>query len=130
MTFVAIVSGLVLVILGALALLFSGWASAGAFLPIFIGVLWVALGFVGERREERDVDRRRFALYGATAVALVGFFLTFSSLQAFLGVLGGDSAEYLFSTIAQAVTALACLTFILLELRTFVGELEEKAHSH
>ncbi|MDZ7703404.1 MAG: hypothetical protein U5L04_02845 [Trueperaceae bacterium] len=131
MTFAAITGGLVLIIFGALALLLSGWASSGAFLPIIVGALWTVLGLVGEQREERDIERQRLAIYGATLVALVGFFLTFGGLQAFLGWLGGTSVEYPLSIVAQALTSLACLVFVLLELRTFVSEkIQERERAH
>lgn len=106
MTSLSLYTGITLVAIGVIAYIATGAAHATALLPVVPGVLIGGAGLLAERNEAW----RRHLMHGATAVALLTA----------LGTLRGFALLPSVAGIAQVATALVCLAYVVMGVRSFV----------
>jgi hypothetical protein len=93
-------------------------ASVTALIPAFIGVLLVLLGAVSNFKE----NLRKHLMHAAIVVALLGFIATAGRLISRLGELTMSPA-----VLSQAATAVLCLVFVILAIRSFAAARRDRA---
>lgn len=120
----AIVCGLILVVLGLGGF---GYAAANlpagepvskvmtALIPAVLGVILAVLGFVAKAKE----NLRKHVMHAAVLVGLLGFLATVSSALK-LGSLIAGTAERPLAIVSQFVTAVVCLAFVILCVKSFI----------
>lgn len=113
MTAVTRMVGVVLVVIGLGAWLAAGGpgTSLTALLPAVLGVLVVVLGLLAGRDE-----LHRHAIHAALVVALLGFLGTVPRIAPL--VTGDDTGVAQWASLA---TALACLVYVALGVRSFIA---------
>lgn len=92
-------------------------ASVTALIPAFIGVLLVLLGAISNAKE----SLRKHLMHAAILVALVGFIATAGRLISRLSDLTMSPA-----VLSQAATAVLCLVFVILAIRSFAAARRER----
>lgn len=111
----SIVSGFLLVLIGAVGYLYgisSGHASITALIPAFFGAVLFLLGIIARSRE----SLRKHLMHAAVIVALIGFILTAGRLISKAGELTMSAAVF-----SQLAMALVCLVFVVLAVRSFIN---------
>jgi fluoride ion exporter CrcB/FEX len=115
----AIASGVFLILIGivgyAYGLMKDGNASLTALFPALFGLLLIIFGFLAKSKE----NLRKHLMHGAVLVGLLGFFGTVSSVVRLPALFAG-TAERPAAVIAQFATALVCLVFVILCVKSFV----------
>jgi hypothetical protein len=99
--------GVLLILLGVGGYFGSGRVSKTALIPAFFGVPILALGLVALSAERHD-----YALYGAIALAALGFLGSGRGLPALVRLLSGKGARRPAATIAQSIMATLCFAFV------------------
>ena len=89
----------------------TGHASFTALIPAIFGIVLVLLGMISRSRE----DLRKHLMHAAVLIALIGFILTAGRLVMNLGGLTLSAA-----VLSQLSTALVCLAFVILSVRSFI----------
>ena len=110
----AILCGVILIVIGLVGYLYGvsiGAGSPTALIPSAIGVILAILGLVAQRNE----GLRKHLMHGALVVAFLGLAATAGRLIS-KGSVGTTAADL--STLA---TALICLLFIVLGVRSFMS---------
>ncbi len=115
---ISIIFGALLILLGI-----SGYAyvmstpnpSMTALIPAIFGVVLVLLGVIARAKE----NLRKHLMHAALVVALLGFLGTISSFMKIASVFAG-TAERPVAVIAQFATAIICLVFIILGIKSFI----------
>jgi hypothetical protein len=100
--------GAILVVLGAVAYVATGFASVTALLPSLLGLVLGALGIVAARLEEGQ-----HAIHAALVVALLGLL---GSLQPLGGLADADPAA-----ITSLVTVLVLAVYLAAAIRSFMS---------
>jgi hypothetical protein len=99
--------GVLLIVLGLGGYFGSGRVSKTALIPAFFGLPILALGLAALRD-----DWSRYALYAATALALLGFLGAGRGLPGLWKLLTGGEVKRPPAVIAQSVMAVLCLLFV------------------
>lgn len=100
--------GALLVVIGVVAYVATGFASPTALLPAVPGVVIAVLGIVATR-----IEAGQHAIHAALVVALLA---ALASLPRIGGVADGDGAA-----ITSLVTVLVCAAYVALGVRSFVA---------
>ena len=109
----AIGCGVLLILIGLAGYVYgmmNDKASVTALIPAFIGIVLALLGVISGLKE----NLRKHLMHGAVVVALLGFIATAGRLGSRIGELTLSAA-----VISQALTALVCLLFMILAIRSF-----------
>ena len=120
----AIICGVLLILLG-----FGGFGYAvstlpagepvtkvlTALIPAVLGLILAGLGFLAKSKE----NLRKHVMHAAVLVGLIGFVATVSSVFK-LSALFAGTAERPLAVFAQFVTALICLVFVALCVKSFI----------
>lgn len=101
--------GILLVLLGAVAYVGTGFASITALIPAFFGIGVVALGWVG-----RATGRRRIAVYGYGLLALLGIAGSTRGLTDAWTFVTGGSVDSPVAALSQAVMVVLCFALLFL----------------
>ena len=113
----AIALGVLLILIGAAGYIYSmmnGNASVTALIPAFLGIVLAGLGFAAQAKE----NLRKHLMHAAVVVALLGLLGTMSSFLKIPALIGG-TVERPAAVIAQFVTAVICLIFVILAVKSF-----------
>ena len=92
-------------------------ASITALIPAFIGVVMVLLGVLAGMKE----NLRKHLMHAAIVVALLGFIATAGRLVSKMSEISASPA-----VLSQASTAIVCLAFIILAIRSFAAARRER----
>ncbi len=92
-------------------------ASVTALIPAFIGVVIGLLGGLAGMKE----GWRKHLMHAAVVVALLGFIATAGRLVSKISELSASPA-----VLSQALTAIVCLAFIILAIRSFAAARRER----
>ncbi len=115
---VSIVCGFLLILIGIIGYgygMSNGGSSPTALIPALIGIILAIFGFVGRKKP----DLRKHLMHGAVLIGLLGFLGTASSFLKIFGVFNG-TAQRPAAVIAQFATAIICLVFVILCVRSFI----------
>jgi hypothetical protein len=107
--------GVVLMVLGAGAYVFSGMVSLTAFIPSAIGLVIALLGVAG-----RQESRRKMTMHVAMLVALVGIVGSMDGLFDLPALVSGGGLERPSASIAKALMAGLLIVYVALGVRSFV----------
>jgi hypothetical protein len=99
--------GVLLTLLGVGGYFGSGRVSKTALIPAFFGVPILALGLVALRGDWHD-----YALYGALALATLGFLGSGRGLLGLGRLLSGKEVKRPAATVAQSIMAVLCFAFV------------------
>lgn len=106
--------GAILVVVGVVAYVATGFASVTALLPAVLGLVIAVLGLVAARAEDGQ-----HATHAALVVALLGLL---GSLQPLTGLADGDAAA-----ITSLITVLVLAVYLALAVRSFVAARGDRA---
>ena len=93
----------------------NGNASFTALIPAIFGILLAILGYVAKAKE----NLRKHLMHAAVVIALLGFLGTVSSFVKLPALFAG-TAERPAAVAAQFATAVICLVFIILAVKSFI----------
>lgn len=120
----AITSGILLILLGLGGF---GYAAVNlppdmsvtkiltALIPAALGLILTVLGFLAKSKE----NLRKHLMHGAALVGLLGFLATVSSALKLPALFNG-TAERPLAIVSQFLTAIICLVFVLLCVKSFI----------
>lgn len=109
--------GVMLIILGLMAYYITDAVSITALIPAFFGIVFTALGFLGQKSD----SMRKHSMHAALLLALLGLGGSFGGLNSIIGILFGQNPPArLNAAISQATMALLCLAFIVTGLKSFI----------
>lgn len=112
----SITLGIILIILGMGSYIITGAASATALIPAFFGVVFGALGMLGNRSE----SMRKHAMHGALILAILGLAGSFGGLISLFGAIGGNMPERPSAAIAQGIMAILLIGFLAAGIKSFI----------
>ena len=118
MSSVSIVCGFLLILIGIIGYgygMMNGGSSPTALIPAIFGIILAILGFIGKSKP----DLRKHLMHGAVIISLLGFVGTAGSFLKIASVFSG-TAERPAAVIAQFATAIICLVFVVLCIKSFV----------
>lgn len=107
--------GAALLLVGIVAYLATGAESITALFPAFLGVPLLVLGLLAGRE-----SARQHAIHGALVLALLGVLASAMPLAELPALLTGGEVERPVATVTSAITALACLIYLGVGVRSFV----------
>lgn len=116
----SIVCGTILILIGIIGYIngvMTDKASVTALIPAFFGVVMLALGFFARMNE----GLRKHLMHTAVIVALLGFIATAGRLISKFSELTASPA-----VLSQAATAIVCLLFVILAVKSFAAARSEK----
>lgn len=117
---ISIICGVLLVLIGIAGYIngvINDKASVTALIPAFIGVLMVLLGVLAGMKD----GLRKHLMHAAIIVALLGFIATAGRLVSKISELSASAA-----VLSQASTAVVCLAFVILAIRSFAAARRER----
>lgn len=118
---IAIVCGVLLILIGIAGYvngIMTDRASMTALIPAFIGIILALLGVVSGMKE----GLRKHLMHAAVIVALLGFIATAGRLVSRMSELTASPA-----VLSQASTAIVCLAFMVLAIRSFAAARRDKS---
>jgi len=111
----AIISGILLILIGALGYVFGlidGHGSPTALIPAAFGILLLIFGFLAKSNE----NLRKHLMHAAVLVGLIGFVIPAYRLLSKINDLNVSLA-----VLSQAAMAIVCLFFVILCIQSFVN---------
>ncbi len=117
----SIVCGMLLIVIGTAGYVIgmtAERASITALIPAFLGLILVLLGALAGIRE----SLRKHLMHAAVIVALLGFIATAGRLVSRLSEISLSPA-----VLSQASTAVICLVFVILAIKSFSAARRERA---
>ena len=121
----SIACGALLIFIGVIGYVYGmmdGKASITALIPAIFGLLLVVFGAISRTKE----NLRKHLMHGALLVALIGFLATVSSFAKIPALLAG-TADRPAAVVAQLATALVCLIFVILGIKSFIDARRNRA---
>lgn len=118
MPLVSIVCGILLILVGIAGYAYgmsAGHASPTALIPAVLGILLAIFGFVARAKE----NLRKHIMHAAVIVGLLGFLGTATSFLKIPALLNG-TAERPAAVVAQLITAIISLVFVILCVKSFI----------
>jgi uncharacterized membrane protein len=113
---VTVVFGALLSIVGVGFFAGTGARAVTALIPVFLGVPLIAAGLVARRE-----GLRRHAMHAAALLGTLGLLGTLRGAFRLPSLLAGAAVARPAAVVEQAVTALLCLVFVGLCIRSFVN---------
>lgn len=120
MPLISITCGVLLILIGIVGYVhgvMNDRASITALIPAFIGLLLALLGLFSQAKE----SMRKHLMHAAVIVALLGFIATAGRLVSKLSEITMSPA-----VISQISTAIVCLAFMILAIRSFAAARSER----
>lgn len=117
--------GVLLILIGIVGYgygMIGGAASPTALIPAILGLILAILGILAKAKE----DLRKHIMHAAVVVGLLGFLGTASSFLKIPALLNG-TAERPAAVAAQLATALVCVFFVVLCVKSFADARRNRA---
>lgn len=114
MPFTAIISGILLILLGIIGYVFSiidENTSLTALIPSAFGLLLALCGVIAQSKE----NLRKHLMHAAVLIALLGFIIPAARIASKL-----SDIKVSLAILSQAVMALICLVFVILAVKSFI----------
>ncbi len=115
MSQLALIFGFLLNIVGLVGFFGTGATHYTALIPCALGLLLIICGFIAKKEQ-----LRRHAMHVAVLVALAGFLATASAWGKISLLFGATPDPKAAAIIAKSITAVLCLVFFILCVRSFV----------
>lgn len=115
MTKTTIGVGILLIVIGVGAYFGSGAKSITALIPAFFGLPISLLGIAALREKWQ-----KHAMYGAVALALLGFFGSVSGLPKLFTLIAGGEVARPTAVVVQSIMAISCAVLVALGIRSFI----------
>lgn len=114
--------GVALVVLGIVGFVGSGAESVTALIPTFFGVVFAALGFVGQNPE-----RRALTMHIAALLALLGIVGSAPGVLDLPDLIAGNDLERPWAVGVQSIMVLLLVVYLVLAVRSFIAARRERA---
>ena len=112
----AILTGAVLIMIGALGYFIPEAKSLTAWIPAAIGLLFIVFGVIGRREA-----MRKHMMHACVLVGLLAVGATATALPAAVRALQGEEVDRPAAAYSKSATALVCVFFLVLAIRSFIG---------
>jgi hypothetical protein len=123
---VTIVFGLLLIVLGMVVYVATGWRAPTALIPTYFGIVLTILGFLARRGSQK---RRMTMMHIAVTVGLLGFLGTAKSIWDFIQMERGHAMLRPIAVEDKAVFSMMLLVYVLLCVRSFIKARRQPAAS-
>ncbi len=117
MPFIAIIAGSLLSLIGLAGFVVSGMTHVTALIPFFLGTLLELAGLLAHLRP----GLRKHAMHGAATIALLGLLGSAGGVVKLANWALGTAPERPLAVAAQAGTAVVCVVFLVLAIRSFIA---------
>jgi len=114
---VTILFGLLLIMLGVIGYVGTGWKAPTALIPMYFGIVFTILGFLARRGSQK---KRMTVMHIAVTLGLLGFLGTVFSVWKFVRMEMGHAMTRPIAVEDQAVFSLMMLIYVLLCVRSFI----------
>lgn len=116
-------AGVALIAVGLVGFFATGAEHVTALIPAVLGVLLVLCGILAARP-----NLRMHAMHAAATLALLGMLGTGRGLVQLVGwMFGGDEPARPAAAVAQGITAIICLVFLIFAIRSFIAARRNRA---
>lgn len=112
---VSIVVGLILIVIGALGYFMPEESSPTALIPAGIGLLFLVFGALAKRD-----GMLKHMMHAAMLLSLLAIGATITAVPTALEALQGAEVERPLAAYSKSATALVCVVFLLLAIKSFV----------
>lgn len=119
---ITVIIGSLLIIIGVGGYYLTGAASMTALIPAFLGLL---LGLFGYLALIKPASKKHF-MHGAAMIGLLGIFGTITAIPDFFTVLGGGEVANAGAVIARTLTAVLCIIFMIIAVKSFIDARKER----
>lgn len=117
MSKITIFFGIALIIVGVVGYAVGNFAHITALIPAFIGIIIALMGFIAHAKE----NLRKHVMHVAVLVGLLGLIGTSVRwIPALIIFLSGGEVKNSAAFISQTITAVLCLAFVILCVKSFV----------
>lgn len=113
----AVMTGVVLIVLGLAGFMATGSAHPTALIPSAFGLV---IGILGLVARFGGAGVRKHTMHAAAAVALLGLFGTMRGLVGLFSLLSGGTVARPAAAVCQGIMALICALFIAMAIRSFI----------
>lgn len=114
---VTILFGLLLIVLGVVGYVGTGWRAPTALIPMYIGIVFAILGILARRGSQK---RRMTIMHTAVTLGLLGFLATAKSIWDFIPMERGHAMLRPIAVEDKAVLSVMLLIYVLLCVRSFI----------
>jgi multisubunit Na+/H+ antiporter MnhF subunit len=114
---VTILFGLLLIVLGVVGFVGTGWKAPTALIPMYVGIVFTILGFFARRGSQK---KRMLVMHIAVTLAVLGFLGTVLSIWKFIQMETGHAMPRPIAVEDQAVFSVMMLIYVLLCVRSFI----------
>lgn len=124
MSKIAILFGAALILVGVIGYVAGNFVSVTALIPAFIGIILVLMGYIAQAKE----NLRPHVMHVAVFVALLGLIGTCVRwIPALTNYISTGTVKNSAAFISQTLTALLCLVFVILSVKSFVDARRNRA---
>ncbi|HEY1500607.1 MAG TPA: hypothetical protein VGF88_13585 [Acidobacteriaceae bacterium] len=114
---VTILFGLLLIVLGVVGYVGTGWKAPTALIPTYIGIVFTILGFLARKGSQK---KRMLVMHIAVTLGALSFLGTAKSIWDFIQMERGRAMLRPIAVEDQAVFSVMMLIYVLLCVRSFI----------
>jgi len=114
---ITILFGLLLIVLGVVGYVGTGWKAPTALIPMYVGIVFTILGFLARRGSQK---KRMTVMHIAVTLGALGFLGTVLSIWKFIQMEVGHAVVRPIAVEDQAVFSVMMLIYVLLCVRSFI----------
>jgi hypothetical protein len=114
---VTILFGLLLIVLGVVGYVGTGWQAPTALIPTYIGIVFAILGFLARKGSQK---KRMLMMHIAVTLGALGFLVTAKSIWDFIQMERGHVFARPIAVEDKAVMSTMLLIYVLLCVRSFI----------
>lgn len=114
---VTILFGLLLIVLGVVGYVGTGWQAPTALIPMYFGIVFTILGFLARRGSQK---KRMTVMHIAVTLGLLGFLVTVLSIWDFIRMEMGHAMARPIAVEDRAFFSMLLLIYVLLCVRSFI----------
>ena len=114
---VTLLFGLLLIVLGVVGYVGTGWKAPTALIPMYFGILFAIFGFLARRGSQK---KRMTVMHISVTLAVIGFLFTVLSIWDFVRMELGHAMARPIAVEDKAVFSAMMLIYVLLCVRSFI----------
>ncbi|MEM6429038.1 MAG: hypothetical protein AAF708_07340 [Deinococcota bacterium] len=115
MSYVSMLTGAILVVVGVVSYVVSQSSSVTALIPSFIGAVFVVLGLLALRE-----NLTKHVMHAAAVLSLLAILGSVDGVLPFFQLLGGATVDRPAAAVAKVIMLLTCIVFLALAVRSFI----------